>query len=178
MPYPLLCHPSRPCQTPLRLTVGITLTEAALRLRYRLVGPMNALRIPPLIARAGFGDGLWQHCCFELFASTVHSKAYREFNFSPSGQWAAYAFTDYRERCAWQPLAAPRIHVETDCETLEVLIELPQLLLPEAMQLQLGVSAVIESASGELTYWALNHAGARPDFHRRESFILELAANT
>jgi hypothetical protein len=33
---------------------------------------------------------------------------------------------------------------------------------------------VIEDAQAQLSYWALRHAGARPDFHLADSFGLEI----
>lgn len=178
MPYPLLCHPSLSSPLKLGLTAGITRFTAGLQLHYRLTGPLETLRIPPFVARTGFADGLWQHTCFELFAGTPGNNAYREFNFSPSGNWAAYGFSDYRERCDWYPPATPQIHTESGSEKLEVFVELPQSLLPQTQRLRLGISAVIEGTSGTLSYWALSHTGERPDFHRRESFILELDLDT
>ena len=40
--------------------------------------------------------GLWEHTCFELFLMDPSSGSYFEFNFSPSGEWAAYRFDSYR----------------------------------------------------------------------------------
>ena len=37
-----------------------------------------------------------------------------------------------------------------------------------------GIAAVIKLAGGELTYWALTHPGPAADFHRRDSFVVEL----
>ena len=41
-------------------------------------------------------DGLWRHTCFEAFIAPAGSSEYWEYNFSPSGAWAAYHFTAYR----------------------------------------------------------------------------------
>ena len=40
--------------------------------------------------------------------------------------------------------------------------------------IEVGIAAVIELAGGGLTYWALTHPGPEADFHRRESFRVEL----
>jgi hypothetical protein len=40
--------------------------------------------------------------------------------------------------------------------------------------LQLGLTAVIEDDSGNLSYWALRHAPGNPDFHDPDGFALEL----
>jgi hypothetical protein len=41
--------------------------------------------------------------------------------------------------------------------------------------LRVGLSAVIEANDGTLSYWALKHPAAKPDFHHPDSFVLELA---
>ena len=40
--------------------------------------------------------------------------------------------------------------------------------------LDLGASAVLEYTDGRRGYWALVHAGDKPDFHLRKSFVLRL----
>jgi hypothetical protein len=40
--------------------------------------------------------------------------------------------------------------------------------------LRIGLAAILEDLDGSLSYWALAHAPGRPDFHRRESFVLQL----
>src|SRR3979490_1310679 len=41
--------------------------------------------------------GLWQHTCFEAFLAAPGVAGYYEFNFTPTLDWAAYQFTDYRD---------------------------------------------------------------------------------
>lgn len=57
----------------------------------------------------GRTDGLWEKTCFELFLMDVASGSYLEFNFSPSGRWAAYRFDDYRAGRHDLEVAPPRI---------------------------------------------------------------------
>ena len=71
----------------------IVLPSGALRLTYVLNGELTDIRMPDA-KPASRADGLWQHTCFEAFISSADSPAYREFNFSPSGLWQAYEFTD------------------------------------------------------------------------------------
>jgi hypothetical protein len=157
--------------------------EGDLALSFRLRGALHRLRLPPL-ACAKRADGLWQHTCFEAFIAFAGQTNYLEFNFSPSGQWAAYAFSDYRQRdLKADPPGAPSIRVNRgqDSLTLEALLSSDALAMPgEACTLHLGLSAVIEQAAGQLSYWALRHPGgnpaAQPDFHRRATFALELPA--
>jgi hypothetical protein len=37
------------------------------------------------------------------------------------------------------------------------------------------VSAVLQSSSGELAYWAVAHPGSEPDFHHRGGFCLKFS---
>jgi len=150
--------------------------QGNLHLRYELTGDLAQLRIPapqPPIAV----DGLWEHTCFEVFVAVEDNTSYHEFNFSPSGQWAAYAFSDYRERSVWMTSHAPTISfVQTNdhllLEAVIVAADLPQ--NPKGRPLQLGLTAVIETNDGGRTYWALHHPEPDPDFHHRAGFILSL----
>ncbi len=158
-----------------RLTYGEGKT---LTLVYRLKGDMARLRIPfPQSSQRA--DGLWQHTCFEVFIKTSTSPVYYEFNFSPSGEWAAYAFRGYRDDA---PLDDDRldpaisVKSENDCLELIAVVRLNCLpaIEPEHI-LQLGLSAVIEENGGKLSYWALNHPLENPDFHHPDSFAIEFA---
>ncbi len=100
---------------------------------------------------------------------------YLEFNFSPSGQWAAYAFTDYRARDAtFTPAGAPRIDLQTVPDGFRLNASLGPELLPPGRRLHLGLSVVVETSHGEKSYWALAHCAAQADFHLRQSFTLTL----
>jgi hypothetical protein len=41
---------------------------------------------------------------------------------------------------------------------------------------RIGVTAVIESPAGDLSYWALKHPAEKPDFHDPNGFSITLAA--
>jgi len=139
-----------------------------LALRYRIEGDLERLKIPPPRAPAP-GERLWQHLCCEAFVAPAAASAYREFNFSPSGEWAAYAFERYREG---GPLAVPDpgIAVRADAAGLE----LSATVAVERASLRVALCAVIEEQDGTLSYWALRHPAARPDFHHPDGFALEL----
>ena len=70
--------------------------------------PPTSLCLPEA-ARPQRADGLWERTCFELFLRDPESGAYLEFNFSPSGQWAAYRFDGYRAGRRDLDVAEPRI---------------------------------------------------------------------
>lgn len=174
----LVPYPSSSAAAVRSIKAEVRFTPAGeLSLAYRLEGDLDGLLIPEPLP-PGPADGLWEHTCFEAFIAAGDDPAYREFNFSPSGQWAAYAFSDYRQRDESVAVsAAPRIVLRRSvgCLELDVLLT-PSLLPPGRADYRLGLTAVIESADGAKTYWALAHPGPRPDFHLRDAFLLDLAA--
>jgi len=149
-----------------------------LKLVYRVNGAMTRLQVPaprpPLRA-----EGLWQHTCFEAFIKASASPNYYELNFSPSGEWAAYAFRSYRDGGPFGDDSldpAISINIEDDRLVLNAVIDLSRLpAIRSAARLLIGLSAVIEASDGSLSYWALNHPADKPDFHHPDSFALELA---
>ena len=73
------------------------LPDGGLALVWRLAGELAALRIPGA-ATALPPERLWAYTCFEAFVGTPDGAAYREFNFSPNGQWMRFDFSGYREQ--------------------------------------------------------------------------------
>lgn len=156
----------------LMVTLGWTV-KRELALAYRLEGDLGGIVLPPP-QPPGFADGLWQHTCFEAFVAPAEAPAYREFNFSPSSAWAGYAFSAYRE--GGDRLDTPPHTVfRRTADRLELDVLLPPAALPLAANgWRLGLSAVIETAGGSRSYWALAHPAAQPDFHHRDAFVLSL----
>lgn len=152
------------------------LPSGELRLEYHLKGDVAALKLPdPQLP--GSAEGLWQHTCCEAFVAVAGQTAYREFNFSPSGEWAIYDFGDYRQRRespSW--IAVPEVIFRAHSAGACVLtVRLPACLLPElGLQLQVGLTTVVEDKAGRISYWALSHPGEKPDFHHRDGFGLIL----
>ena len=136
-------------------------------------------------------DHLWQHTCFEAFISAAGETAYHEFNFSPDGRWAVYAFTAYRQPDRATNRANPPAP-EITLRTLPNRLQLSAVLRPEALPsalrgkaLDIGLSAIVETRADRrtpgipsLSYWALRHAAERPDFHDRRALALRLAPSS
>jgi hypothetical protein len=172
-------HPASPCSAVETLSVTTQILADGLHLRFELAATMSALRIPAA-AQPGFANELWKHTCFEAFISADESPGYREFNFSPSAQWAAYAFTDCRQRdTRWQPAQALTISTQLTAHSLTLDATIPNVLIPDvASILHIGLTVVVETSDGTLSYWSLAHTSERPDFHQRAAFTLRLAPNT
>jgi hypothetical protein len=174
----LICHPDS-------LGAGVRSIAASterkpdgvLAITYAIEGDLARVNVPlprtPRIARC-----LWQHTCCECFIALRGNPGYHEFNFAPSGEWAAYAFTTYREGAALEDEALnPRIAVRRSDDRLEIDAAIPLGRVSAAhadARLRLALSAVIEDVAGGLSYWALRHPVGKPDFHHRDAFALEL----
>lgn len=152
------------------------LTADGLTLRYVVHADPAAICLPEL-RPAQAATGLWQHTCCEAFIAPAAGTAYREFNFSPSGEWAAYGFTDYRARdTAYLAPRGPRIEFRQLANGFELTASLALELLPAGPAWQIGLTVVIEAADGSKSYWALAHPATQPDFHLRPGFSLILKA--
>ena len=166
-------HPGNVPGPVVALDVASRYHDAVLSLDYRLRADPAGLCLPPP-ATPRRVDGLWRHTCLEAFVLPAGGTGYLEFNFSPSGEWAAYRFDARRE--GMQPLELPRdpaTRVTRLPDGLRLQAEVP---LPASCQgpLQLGLAAVVEAADGTVAYWALRHGPGAPDFHDPESFTLRL----
>ena len=99
---------------------------------------------------------------------------YREFNFSPSSEWAAYAFRGYRDGEDLEVQMDPGIVVHRTGDRLGLDAKIRRDLLPPGNSLRLGLSAVVEDADGVLSYWSLRHPPGKPDFHHPDAFAFQL----
>ena len=149
------------------LEVHVKRDGLLLWLRFVVWGEVGRIAWPAEAAQ-GRADDLWRHTCFEAFVET--DDGYVEYNLSPSGQWATYRFDSPRMgmRNAEEVATVLGMDGAFDQMALEGRIELPH------GANRLGLSAVIEDIDGCISYWALAHPSAKPDFHHPDSFVLEL----
>jgi hypothetical protein len=182
-------HPDSPSAAVSQIDVDVAREHDTLALRYIVTGNIGAIRIPPRAAPTRT-DELWRHTCFEVFvripppltgggqgAGALPAQPYREFNFSPSTQWAAYSFTSHRK--GWAPLEIanpPNIQSRTKDTMFElaVALDLSALAPQPNAPLTLGLSVVIEETNGAMSYWALTHPKGKADFHHSDCFALSL----
>lgn len=171
----LLPHPDIPSPAVAGIEVAADFsTTGALTLIYTLTADLAQLRIPET-ATPSRADDLWRHTCFEAFLQGEDAPAYREFNFSPSGRWQVYAFTDYRQGGPLEPIPAPTLERTDAAGRLALRCNLPAETLPKGRQLRLGLAAVMEAADGRLSYWSLRHPPGKPDFHHTHGLALTLS---
>ncbi len=68
----------------------------------------------------------------------------------------------------------PAIRTSADGNSRRVTIQIPAPNLPRGSKVRCALSAVLENDDGELSYWALHHPAATPDFHHPAGFVMEL----
>lgn len=178
----LICHPSTPCPHVREVSVRVdALGEDHLVFYYRIKGDIDQLQLPAQ-QRSGRAEQLWRHTCFEAFVKAPGARAYYEFNFSPSSEWAACGFEDYRQGMTALDVArSPKVICRRREDRLEADVDVSLtargecgIKLPGG-ELQLALSAVLESRKGEVSYWALAHPAGKPDFHHADGFVLSIS---
>lgn len=177
----MIPHPDFPHPAGIAISVEAERDKGALSLIYSLAGDEEdeLIRYPT----PGTGkrtDGLWKHTCFESFIRIDGQPGYCELNFSPWGEWAAYAFDGQREGMrdligVSEPFAQLQYKGDTGdgvyrwlCSTIDA--------FDASVDWHLGLTAVIEAKDGTRSYWALAHAPGPPDFHNPACFVATLPA--
>ncbi len=185
----LTLHPTETCKAVRTLRASVQRhPDGLLVLRYMLEGDPGRIRIPA--ARpARRADGLWQHTCFEAFIAPNEGDSYLELNFSPSGEWAIYRFTAYRERRTdheekhgeaheerrgAEAPEGPSVTFTSREQGMTLQASTPLACLRGTSPAKVALAAVIEESSGRLSHWALQHPPGKPDFHHRHGFELRI----
>ncbi len=173
----LVAHPATPPASPafkVWASVDHASSLAAVattNIWFGISAPVSRFVLPPP-AEPERADQLWRTTCFEAFVRPLGEEAYAEWNFAPSGQWASYRFSAYREGMADADVDNPpyiRIEDNMTWWTLGATIT-----LAADVNWELGLSAVLEEQDGTKSYWALAHPAPEPDFHNPGCFTARL----
>lgn len=153
----------------------VSLNGSKLSFQFKIEDLKSKLKLPDMKDSAKRVIGLWDNACFEAFWSYEGSPSYFEMNLSPNGNWNVFEFVNYRspgfpnlkESRAWRLTSYKRSEnsFAADFET-EVAFE-------SGRSLDFSLNAILVTKSGEKSFWALEHFGEKPDFHKRESFLLK-----
>ena len=149
-----------------------------LTVRYELRGDLSELAIPARGEVPERRGRLWENTCLELFLGVKGSGDYREFNLSPAGHWNVYRFASYREGMREEPAFASlpfEVRIEPGAFRLSLDLDIGT-IVPAGKTVEVAVCAVVRAGTGDISHWALAHPGPRPDFHRRDGFLLDLSA--
>jgi hypothetical protein len=174
----LVPHPDRPpANPPFKLWVNVDHAaafgaSATTNFFFCVSSPAGRFVIPSSTEGART-DELWKTTCFEAFLRTEGEAGYTEWNFAPSGDWAAYDFTARRHGMRNAEVTAPPyIRVEDNLTWWGLGATIA---VPAERRYRLGLSAVIEERDGTISYWALAHPPGAPDFHHDDCFAARLA---
>ena len=174
--FSLQPFPTTSPQADLEIVGTIARHANKLAIRYSLLGNLAGVALTSPSDTPTRKQELWQETCFEFFLGIQNSPRYWEFNLSSAGHWNVYRFTDYRqgmqEELAFSSLPFI-VQSESDALSLPLDLDLDAIVSAE-QSLDVAITTVIKHSGGELTYWALTHSGSEADFHRRDSFIIEL----
>jgi len=159
---------------------SISMQNKAINLTFQLDGEIDKIQWPALSLSPKRTMDLWQATCFELFICDPDENAYHEFNLSPSGDWHSFRFSDYRTDMATSDqlrLGAMKQSRHIDRLTIHADIER---LIPGnvATLFQIGLSTVLLDQSGQQHYFALSHAGPKPDFHYRQTHLVKVSIDS
>ena len=163
------------------ITGNFSFQSSILTLHYTLTGILETILLPPVSDPPSRRDDLWKRTCFEFFLAFKGQPGYWEFNVSPSGDWNVYWMDAYRrigfrEEPGISELRSDFQRALEGC-ALDVTVDLTS-ILDLGYELQMAITAIIQTRDGHETYWALTHPGINADFHWRESFVLKLAGQT
>ena len=164
----LLPHPDTAVATVQTIDVAVWTDGDRWHFRYLVEGAEDL--ILPDARPANRTEGLWKQTCFEAFVRLSETR-YIELNFSPSGQWAAYRFDDYRSEMRDE---AAEVEIWLDAGESWLALEAAVTCKALTAGSSLGLSAVIKERDST-SYWALGHPDGRPDFHDQTCFRALLA---
>jgi hypothetical protein len=150
-------------------------TPQTIALSFLLQGNLHDIVLPDATERTRC-DNLWQATCFEMFWTEEGAKNYWEMNLAPTGAWNIYAFSDYRTGMRQEDgMIAPVIATTRTPKSFTLTAELDIASLHAGQPpLRVGISGVLAHRDTRLSYWALAHPDAKPNFHTPQAFLLRL----
>ncbi len=148
--------------------------ESEFQIIYKLSGPLLELIVPQKSKeKEKRVKGLWESTCFEVFIKKSDSPSYLEFNFSPSGDWNSFSFSDYRQGMQ-EFLGVKKMQVDLKLSDNELTLfchfnlDYPDLV---GGKIKMGISSVLHLKDDQKIYYALVHPTAAADFHHQDSFV-------
>jgi hypothetical protein len=174
--FSLIPFPSRGTPPEVKIVGVIGRRNRELSITCVLLGPLSKLAVSPAAKVPARRKSLWKETCFEFFGAAGDADRYWEFNLSPAGHWNVYRFSSYRQGMLEEPAFTSlplTVQVRPNALELSLAVDLGK-IIPTEPTLKVGVAAVIKTACGRKSYWALTHLGPDPDFHLRDSFVIAI----
>jgi hypothetical protein len=169
-------QPFEPDDLLLSIKGAVEYQQGLLELSYNLQGDLTQVLFPVAVDSPERKFALWEATCLEFFVAIVGHADYWEFNLAPNGNWQVFHLNDYREGLKDEAAInhLPFV-VQRDDQRLKLDLSIDlTCLFPPDTALEMAITAVIQSSTGEYSYWALQHGGEAADFHRRTDFVIKL----
>jgi|LakMenEpi03Aug12_release.lakeMendotaPanAssembly.Ray.scaffolds.fasta_scaffold90426_2 hypothetical protein len=178
-------HPATPVRSTWSVEVSTHWSPLGLVIEYAIAVPAGRIVLPRRSESPAARDFLWKRTCGELFVGVRGEPSYIEFNLSPSGDWASYEFDGYRENSRPRPWQGPSpvVRVMQGEGATRLLATVPHAAFhvlrreDPAAALQAGFTLVLETTPGDISFWALKHPRAQPEFHDRDGFIADFTVS-
>ena len=158
----------------LRVEIDWSVDASELIIQFVVTGEIDRLKIPPISETPQRRVGLWETTCFELFLGSTGQENYWEINLSSSGDWNVFRLDRYRENLREEPvieILPSQVEQQGDRMTIDVTLDIQKLGLCRDT-IELSATSVLEETTGNISHWAVVHAGTTADFHLRKSFVI------
>jgi hypothetical protein len=169
-------QPFEPDDLVLSIDGSVEYQQGLLELHYSLHGDLAQILFPAAVDSPERKFALWEATCLEFFVAIVGHTDYWEFNLAPNGNWQVFHLNDYREGLKDEAAInhLPFV-VQRDDQGLKLDLSIDlTCLFPPDTKLEMAITAVIQAATSEYSYWAVKHGGEEADFHHRADFVIKL----
>lgn len=151
-------------ETSIKVKVSLRL-EDILELHFQINDPDNLMCWESVKETPERKQGLWEKTCLEFFSLIPEEKSYEEWNFSPSGDWNCFEFTDYRTPKTLKEKVTPAPEIISLKNEFKVKI-------PTFPPTKINLCAVVREKTGKTHYFSLFHdEKSGPDFHNSRLFL-------
>ena len=170
IPYPAANIPA------IEITGAIIRQDNIISIHYSVRGEIKNILLPNP-STSSRKDDLWKATCFEFFIAIPNLPEYWEFNMSPSSEWNIYHMDTYRRIGFREESAIDELQFafkQTANEfSADISVNLHS-IIRLVQNLQVNVTAIIQTKDKNETYWSLAHPSQQADFHLKESFIINI----
>jgi hypothetical protein len=173
IPFPGQDHPN------LSFCSEFNQNDGSLYISYKLSGDLSSIDLGEGKPHHSRVLKLWEKTCFELFIQNS-KKEYVEFNFSPVFEWNSFYFEKKGDPLKeFQKMDGVKLDILLSLDVFHLIVEIDKKKFPVnffdksengVFHLSAGITGVVKEKSGRLSYWALEHADQRPNFHHPDSF--------
>lgn len=166
--HSLICHPNQLQSDRFKVEAKLDVVSHGMNCEFRILGDVQNLVVPEMVAQPERQWGLWNSTCVEFFVLFENGQ-YVEFNLSPSMNWEMFHQEFYRQgtNAFAEAKAQSQRQLKPDQLLLSSDVQCPLLGEPTSY----GLTTVLECQDGSKSHWAIRHLNLdKPDFHDPNGF--------